>query len=122
MAKKLVNCMSMSKEVKEMAENRELKEKSSVTVLTEDLSVNADSEQGPQVKEVERLHLKEVERLQVKEEVSWSLKKRAEVRLAEVLEWLVADPQVLDHCFHSCHTLSGPYYKLRQELLGRSYL
>ena len=67
------------------------------------------------MKELKALKEKEVKRLQVKEEVSWTLKSakverlnvkeveswslksaKVEVRLAEVLEWLVADPQVLN--------------------------
>ena len=93
--------MSRSKEVKgmmtAMAEN------------AEDLSVKEDSE----VKKLETLQMKEVERLKLREEVSCTLKSveteveveaevevevevEAEVTLAEVLEWLVADPEVLN--------------------------
>ena len=89
-----------------MAEITDLKEKS---MLEEGLSPRGDSGKGPKMEElktlkkeeVEKLQLKKVEteRLQVKEEVSWTLKSaKVEVRLAEVVEWLLADPQVLKHC------------------------
>ena len=76
--------MTRSKEVKgmmtAMAEN------------AEDLSVKEDSE----VKKLGTLQVKEVERLKLREEESCTLKSvEAEVTLAEVLEWLVADPEVL---------------------------
>ena len=76
--------MSRSKEVKgmmtAMAEN------------AEDLSVKEDSE----TKKLETLQVKEVERLKLRKEESWTLKSvETEVTLAEVLEWLVADPEVL---------------------------
>ena len=76
----------MSKEVKGM-----------VTGMAE----NAEdlSEKDPKVTKLETLQVVEVERLKLKEEVSWTLKSvEVELRLAEVLEWLVADPQVLNHC------------------------
>ena len=85
--------MSRSKEVKGM-----------MTVMAEnaeDLSVKEDSE----VKKLETLQVKEVERLKLREEVSCTLKSaevevevevEAKVTLAEVLEWLVADPEVLN--------------------------
>ena len=105
----LVNCMLRKKKVVKlvvtgMAEITDLLEKS---MLEEGLSPKGDSGKGPEIKElktlkkkeVERLQLKKVERLQVKEEVSWTLKSaKVEVRLEEVVEWLVADPQVLKHC------------------------
>jgi len=65
--------------------------------MAEVLSVNEGTEakETLEVKELKRLKLKEMERLKLKEEVSWSSKiMEAEVRLTEVLEWLVADPQV----------------------------
>ena len=76
--------MSRSKELKgmmtAMAEN------------AEDLSVKEDSE----TKKLETLQVKEVERLKLRKEESWTLKSvETEVTLAEVLEWLVADPEVL---------------------------
>ena len=79
-----------------MAEITDLLEKS---MLEEGLSPKGDSGKGPEIKELKTLKKKEVERLEVKEEVSWTLKSaKVEVRLAEVVEWLVADPQVLKHC------------------------
>ena len=45
------------------------------------------------MKELETREMKEVKRFKVKLEVS-STSKSVDVRLAEVLEWLVADPQV----------------------------
>ena len=83
--------MSMSKEVKGMV--------TGMAGNAEDLSVNEDSEKDPKVTKLETLQVVEVERLKLKEEVSWTLKSvEVELRLAEVLEWLVADPQVLNHC------------------------
>ena len=67
------------------------------------LSVNegTESKETLEVKELKRLEVKEMERLTLKEEVSWSSKiVEAEVTLTEVLEWLVADPQVLQHCLN----------------------
>ena len=77
--------MTRSKEVKgmmtAMAEN------------AEDLSVKEDSE----TKKLETLQVKEVEWLKLRKEESCTLKSvEAEVTLAEVLEWLVADPEVLN--------------------------
>ena len=77
--------MSRSKDVKAM-----------VTVMAEnadDPSVKEDSE----VKKLGTLQVMEVERLKLREEESWTLKSvETEVTLAEVLEWLVADPEVLN--------------------------
>ena len=84
--------MSRSKEVKGM-----------MTVMAEnaeDLSVKEDSE----TKKLETLQVKEVEWLKLRKEESCTLKSvetevevevEAKVALAEVLEWLVADPEVL---------------------------
>ena len=81
--------MTRSKEVKgmmtDMADN------------AEDLSVKEDSEKGPETKKLETLQVKEVERLKLRAEESGTVKSvEAEVTLAEVLEWLVADPEVLN--------------------------
>ena len=102
-----------------MAEITDLLEKS---MLKEGLSPKGDSGKGPEIKELKTLKKKEVERLQVKEEVSWTFKSaKVEVRLAEVVEWLVADPQVLKHCnllFLSSVTEKLAKRCAEQDLLG----
>ena len=76
-----------------MAENRDLKDN---IMLEEGLSTKGDSEKSPEMKELKILKEKEAERLQVTQEVIWTLKSaKVEVRLVEVVEWLVADPQVI---------------------------